>query len=31
MRKNGARKVQKGDRWYWILKEDFTPGEIFEV
>ncbi len=31
LRKNKARKVQKGDRWYWILKEDYVPGEVFEV
>lgn len=26
-----ARKVQKGDGWYWILKESYTPGEVFEL
>ena len=26
-----AKKVVMGNAWYWILKEDFTPGEIFEI
>jgi len=27
----GARKVFQGDRWYWDLKPDYKPGEIFEI
>ena len=27
----GAKRVQRGNAWYWILKEDFTPGEVFEL
>ncbi len=27
----GARKIQQGDRWYWDLKPDYQPGEIFEL
>lgn len=27
----GARRVQRGDAWYWILKEPYTVGEEFEI
>ena len=27
----GARKIVVGDRWYWDLKPDYRPGEIFEI
>jgi hypothetical protein len=27
----GARKIFQGDRWYWDLKPDYKPGEIFEI
>ena len=27
----GAYKVQRGSAWYWILKPDFKPGEVFEL
>ena len=27
----GARKVQVGKMWYWDLKPDYRPGEIFEI
>ena len=27
----GARKIVNGNAWYWILKEDFVPGEVFEI
>jgi len=23
----GAKRVRVGRRWYWILKEPYTPGE----
>jgi predicted nucleotidyltransferase len=27
----GAHRVVKGETWYWILKEPYVPGEVFEV
>jgi predicted nucleotidyltransferase len=27
----GARRVRRGNAWYWDLKPDFKPGEIFEL
>lgn len=27
----GSRRVWKGDAWYWDLKPDFSPGEVFEI
>jgi hypothetical protein len=27
----GARKIMVGDRWYWDLKPDYRPGEVFEI
>lgn len=27
----GARRVKKGEAWYWILKEPYTAGEEFEI
>ncbi len=27
----GARRIKKGDAWYWDLKPDYRPGEIFEI
>jgi len=27
----GARRVWRGDWWYWNLKPDYKPGEIFEL
>lgn len=27
----GAKRVWSGDTWYWILKEDYKPGEVFEI
>lgn len=27
----GARKVRRGDSWYWILKEPYAVGEEFEI
>jgi predicted nucleotidyltransferase len=27
----GARRVVRGNAWYWILKDHFTPGEVFEI
>jgi predicted nucleotidyltransferase len=31
LKKNKAKKIKKGSAWYWILKEDYTSGEIFEL
>jgi len=27
----GARRVWRGNAWFWDLKPDYTPGEIFEL
>jgi len=27
----GAKRVQVGKMWYWDLKPDYRPGEIFEI
>jgi hypothetical protein len=27
----GAKKVRVGRMWYWDLKPDYRPGEIFEI
>jgi predicted nucleotidyltransferase len=27
----GARRVWKGDAWYWDLKPDYRPGEVFDI
>jgi predicted nucleotidyltransferase len=27
----GAKKVIQGDRWYWDLKPDYQPGDVFEL
>ena len=27
----GAKRVWRGNAWYWDLKPDFKPGEIFEI
>ena len=27
----GSKRVFKGNRWYWILKPDLKPGEVFEI
>jgi predicted nucleotidyltransferase len=27
----GAKRVWKGNAWYWVLKPDLKPGEIFEL
>ncbi len=27
----GAHRVRRGDLWYWDLKPDFKPGEVFEL
>ncbi len=27
----GARKIKMGGQWYWDLKPDLQPGEVFEI
>jgi hypothetical protein len=27
----GARRVRLGSAWYWDLKPDFKPGEVFDL
>jgi predicted nucleotidyltransferase len=27
----GAKRVWRGNAWYWILKPDLRPGEVFEL
>ena len=27
----GARRIWEGDAWYWDLKPDYRPGEVFEI
>jgi len=31
LRRLGAKKINQGDRWYWDLKPDYRPGDIFEI
>jgi predicted nucleotidyltransferase len=31
LEKLGAKKVMVGKMWYWDLKPDYRPGEIFEL
>jgi predicted nucleotidyltransferase len=27
----GAKRIWRGNAWYWDLKPDFTPGEVFDL
>lgn len=27
----GAKRIWMGNSWYWVLKPDFKPGEVFEL
>jgi hypothetical protein len=27
----GARRIWRGDHWFWDLKPDYQRGEVFEV
>ncbi|MGB9791204.1 MAG: nucleotidyltransferase domain-containing protein [Thermacetogeniaceae bacterium] len=27
----GAKKVYRGGAWFWVLKDDYEPGEVFEI
>jgi len=31
LRRLGAERRTAGDRWYWVLKKDYRPGEVFEI
>jgi predicted nucleotidyltransferase len=31
LEKLGAKKVRRGGAWYWVLKEDYKIGEVFEI
>ena len=31
LRELGSRRIWRGRRWYWDLKPDYRPGEIFEL
>jgi len=31
LEKLGARRIWQGDAWYWDLKPDYQPGEVFEI
>lgn len=31
LRELGSKRIWKGKMWYWILKPDLKPGEIFEI
>lgn len=31
LKKTGARRIWKGQRWYWDLKPDLTFGEVVEI
>ena len=27
----GSKRVWKGDDWYWDLKPDYQPGDVFDL
>lgn len=31
LKKLGAKRILIGEKWYWDLKPDYKPGEIFEI
>jgi len=31
LRQLGARRIRRGNAWYWELKPDLKPGEVFEL
>jgi hypothetical protein len=31
LRRLGAERRAMGDQWYWVLKKDYRPGEVFEI
>lgn len=31
LRELGARRIWRGNAWFWDLKPDYKPGEVFEI
>jgi predicted nucleotidyltransferase len=31
LRQLGSRRIRRGNAWYWELKPDFKPGEVFSL
>ena len=31
LRQLGSKRIWRGNAWYWDLKPDFKPGEVFEL
>jgi len=31
LRELGAKRVWRGNAWYWVLKPDYKPGEVIEL
>ena len=31
LRELGARRIWRGNAWYWELKPDLRPGEVFSL
>ncbi|MBD3414974.1 MAG: nucleotidyltransferase domain-containing protein [Candidatus Aminicenantes bacterium] len=31
LKKLGAKRVWRGNMWYWVLKPDYKPGEVIEL
>jgi len=31
LRELGSQRIWKGESWYWVLKPDLRPGEVFEL
>jgi len=31
LRRLGAKRIRKGEGWYWDLKPDFKPGDMIEI
>lgn len=29
--KLGSRRIRRGNAWYWVLKPDYRPGEVFDL
>jgi len=31
LKRLGAKKIIIGERWHWVLKSDYTEGEVFDI
>jgi hypothetical protein len=31
LRELGAKRILKGDYWYWILKSEYKPGDVIKL